>query len=252
MKISIVTISFNQADFLKRCIDSVLSQENVDLEYIVVDPGSTDESRSIIESYGKRLITILKPDDGPSDGLNKGFEIATGDIFGFINADDYLLPGSLSIVCDYFKESSLDHFVSGYGFEELCTGERKRIKPTRMSKINLLYGACIIFQQGTFFPSNMFRQVGGFNTHNNTCWDAELYLDFICQGFLHKVINNPLAVFSIHPSSISGSGRLNTQYKVDLNRIFHRITGRERNKVDIGFSYLMRCKKQLKQIFGNP
>ncbi|PMX34065.1 hypothetical protein C1Y26_29800 [Pseudomonas sp. MPR-R2A7] len=71
MKISIVTISFNQADYLKKCIDSVLSQHFNDLEYIVVDPGSTDGSREIIESYGDRLIKVFEKDTGAADGLKE-------------------------------------------------------------------------------------------------------------------------------------------------------------------------------------
>jgi glycosyltransferase involved in cell wall biosynthesis len=98
MRISIVTISFNQGKFLRQCIDSILTQTDCDVEYIVVDPGSTDGSRALIESYGDRIIKVFEPDEGPADGLNQGFKCATGEIYGFVNADDYLLPGSLKHV----------------------------------------------------------------------------------------------------------------------------------------------------------
>ena len=98
MKISIVTISFNQAKYLQQCIDSILGQTHCDLEYIVVDPGSTDGSRALIESYGNKIIKVFAPDKGPADGLNQGFKHATGQIYGFINSDDYLLPGALTSV----------------------------------------------------------------------------------------------------------------------------------------------------------
>ena len=92
MKVSIVTISFNQARFLRRAITSVLSQDYPDIEYIVVDPGSTDGSREIINAYGPRLASVIfDPDDGPADGLNRGFQLATGDVLAYINADDALL-----------------------------------------------------------------------------------------------------------------------------------------------------------------
>ena len=94
MKISVVTISFNQAKYLRQCIDSVLNQNYQNIEYIIVDPGSTDGSRQIIESYGDRVIKIFEKDAGPADGLNMGFSRATGDIFYFINSDDYVLPGA--------------------------------------------------------------------------------------------------------------------------------------------------------------
>ena len=96
LKISIVTLSFNQRAYLQEAIDSVLSQGYLDLEYIVVDPGSTDGSRDLIKSYGDRIAhCIFEPDRGAADGLNKGFERATGDVFGFLNADDLLFPGAL-------------------------------------------------------------------------------------------------------------------------------------------------------------
>src|SRR4029077_1447448 len=96
-RVSIVTISFNQGKFLERAIRSVLEQDYEDIEYIVVDPGSTDRSREIIERYRSRISrVILDPDKGPADGLNKGFAVASGDIYGYINADDAYLPGAIT------------------------------------------------------------------------------------------------------------------------------------------------------------
>jgi glycosyltransferase involved in cell wall biosynthesis len=95
-KVSIVTISYNQCAFLERAIQSVLAQNYPEVEYIVVDPGSTDGSRDIIERYRSRISKlILEPDKGPVDGLNKGFSVATGEIYGYLNADDEFLPGAI-------------------------------------------------------------------------------------------------------------------------------------------------------------
>ena len=94
-RVSIVTISYNQAQFLERTILSVLDQDYPEIEYIVVDPGSTDGSREIIERYGSRISkVILRPDRGAADGLNSGFAEASGQILGFLNSDDTLLPGA--------------------------------------------------------------------------------------------------------------------------------------------------------------
>ena len=98
LKISVVTISYNQAEFLERCIESVLNQNYPNLEYIIVDPGSTDGSRDIIKRYEKVFSHILlDPDNGPADGLNKGFAKATGDILYFINSDDVVLPDAFKV-----------------------------------------------------------------------------------------------------------------------------------------------------------
>src|SRR5450432_4773126 len=96
-KVSIVTISYNQAQYLEEAIVSVLEQDYPSIEYIVVDPGSTDGSRQIIERYRSRIgKVILDPDKGPADGLNHGFDAATGSVFAYLNADDVLLPGAVS------------------------------------------------------------------------------------------------------------------------------------------------------------
>src|SRR5690606_32680838 len=99
MKFSIVTNAYNQGKFLRRALESVLRGGYSNLEYIVIDPGSTDETPEILREYESRhdhrLTIISERDNGPADGLNKGFERATGDWFCYLNADDFYLPGGL-------------------------------------------------------------------------------------------------------------------------------------------------------------
>src|ERR1700685_847119 len=99
MKFSVVTISFNQRQYLEEALRSVLTQDYPAIEYIVVDPVSTDGSRELIESFASQLARVIfEPDRGAADGLNNGFQHASGDIFGFLNSDDVLLPGVMSNV----------------------------------------------------------------------------------------------------------------------------------------------------------
>src|SRR3954454_9281745 len=96
MKFSIVTLAFKQRKYLREAMDSVLNQDYPSIEYIVVEPGSNDGSREIIEDYGDRIsCRIYEPDKGAADGLNNGFARATGDVFAFLNGDDLLLPGAI-------------------------------------------------------------------------------------------------------------------------------------------------------------
>src|ERR1700738_5632483 len=107
-KVSIVTISFNQAEFLERAIRSVVDQDYPEIEYSVVDPGATEGSRDIIERYRSRIARVIyEPDRGPADGLNKGFACATGDIFGFLNSDDVLLPGAVRRAVSFLESNSV-------------------------------------------------------------------------------------------------------------------------------------------------
>src|SRR5680860_664862 len=177
-KISIVTISFNQARFLRACIDSVLSQDYENVEYIIVDAGSTDGSRSIIESYGDRLVSLFEKDDGPADGLNKGFAIATGEVLGFVNADDMLLPGALACVARGFASKPNADIIAGCGYFIDANGRRqRRIIPSKFTPWLHAHRALAVFQQGTFFRRTSFERVNGFNSANRIAWDGELFLD---------------------------------------------------------------------------
>lgn len=245
MKISIVTISFNQQKYLPACIESILNQTDCDLEYIVVDPGSTDGSRAIIESYGDRIVQVFEKDDGPADGLNRGFARATGDVYGFINSDDYLLPGALKEVTEIFKSGGDNMFLTGGGFTEDESGTRTRIRPNQLTAQGMLHRSDVMFQQSTFFPAKLYQRVKGFNTTNHTCWDYELFLRFLLLGARHQVTTHDLAVFRLYQGSISGSGRLETKYLQDLDKLFIECMGRERGTKDLLLTYYLRLKRVL-------
>lgn len=108
MKISIVTISYNSASTIKDTIESVLSQEGIDLEYVIVDGGSKDETCDIVRTYGDRIHQFVsEPDKGIYDGMNKGVALATGDIIGVLNSDDFYANNLvLSNVIEEFKKGA--------------------------------------------------------------------------------------------------------------------------------------------------
>lgn len=229
MKLSVVTISFNQAKFLRQCMDSVLGQDYQNFEYIVVDPGSTDGSREIIESYDdNRVIKIFEKDNGPADGLNKGFSKATGDIFYFINSDDYVLPRTfLSVVAEFSSNPDLDVLL-GAGVEVNAGGiQVKSYYPSNVSPKSYVNGAVTLFQQGMFFRSRALRQALGFNSLNKTSWDGELLLTFMLKKLRFKRVMTRFAAFRIYPTSITGSQRLSVQYQLDSNRLYQLVYGAE-------------------------
>jgi glycosyltransferase involved in cell wall biosynthesis len=245
MKISIVTISYNQRQYLQACMDSILAQTDCELEYIVVDAGSTDGSRELIASYGDQVVKVFESDDGPADGLNKGFARATGDVYGFINSDDYLLPGALRAVTNFFITYPKNVFVTGQGFTQTAFAQLAPVRPNKLTTSNMLHLAAVMFQQSTFFPARAFRAVGGFNAQNRTCWDYELFLNFLRYGLQHRVIEEKLAAFRLYEGSISGSGRLETQYFKELDKIFLTCTGRERSIIDRMITLILRIKRHL-------
>jgi glycosyltransferase involved in cell wall biosynthesis len=227
-KVSIVTISYNQCAFLERAIQSVLAQDYAEIEHIVVDPGSTDGSRDIIERYHSHISkAVLEPDRGPVDGLNKGFSVATGEVFGYLNADDELLPGAISKAAEAFATHPEADVIYGHGYMVDAEGSvLRRIRSAPFSLWRCAFGASVVLQQSTFFRRSAFLDVGGFNLANRTCWDGELLVRFSQSGKRFKLVNDYWSLFRIHGGSISGSGRLNDQYARDQTRIFQDIMGR--------------------------
>lgn len=235
MKVSIVTISFNQAAFLETAIRSILDQDYPDVEYIVVDPGSTDGSRDIIRSHLHETSKILfEADRGPADGLNKGFSHATGEIFGFINSDDYLLPGALSTVVNGFSKNPDIDVLSGHSIIVDKDGRMKnRFRSRRYSPSRYVYGAGTLAQQSTFFRADAFRKVGGFNTANRIAWDGELWVDLALSGARFGRLNSYLSAFRVYEGGISGGGGHRTDaYRDYAERMWLKVKNRPKNSAD--------------------
>ena len=236
MQVSIVTISFNQVRFLERAIRSVLDQDYEDIEYIVVDPGSTDGSRDIIERYRDRIAKVIfEPDEGPADGLNKGFAQATGDIFGYINADDAYLPGTIRRIVEILGAMRTTDVICGHGYMVDAEGVvLRRFYSDRFSAWRYVHGGVIVMQQSTFFRRQAFFDVGGFNTENRIWWDGELLLDMYLAGSRFPVINEFWSIFTIHENSISGQRggdsetvrRLDELRRETRARFYRKVMGR--------------------------
>ncbi|MDG2535775.1 glycosyltransferase family 2 protein [Sphingomonas sp. HITSZ_GF] len=229
MKFSIVTISFNQAPYLERAIQSVLSQKSVDVEYIVVDPGSTDGSREIIERYRDRIAKVIfEKDTGPGDGLNKGLAAATGTLFGYINADDELLPDALAEAAAFLEAHPEIDVAYGKGYFVDEQGKRtKHLIPSKtVTPQAYADGLTFIVQQSAFMRTEALRAAGGFNVDNRTCWDAEAFLDMALRGSRFARVWRDWGLFRLYPNSITGSGTNRERYLADCARMFAKVHGR--------------------------
>ncbi len=108
LKLSILVNNYNYAPFLRACIDSVLKQDYPEYEVIVVDDGSTDNSREIIASYGSQIVPVLKENGGQASSFNAGFAVATGEIIFLLDSDDAFLPGKLRKIARLYDREPLD------------------------------------------------------------------------------------------------------------------------------------------------
>ena len=135
--------------------------------------------------------------------------------------------------------------MTGLGYTEDAVGVRHPIKALPLNSQNMIHRSAVVFQQATFFPAQAYRDVGGFNVQNSTCWDYELFLMLLMKGFQHEVIREDLATFRLHEESISGSGRLTAQYLNELDRIFFDVCGRKRNLCDRLLTFYLRLKREI-------
>ena len=247
MLVSIVTISFNQAEFLERALLSVLSQDHPYIEYIVVDPGSIDGSRSIIERYQSRLArTIFEPDCGPAHGLNKGFAAATGEIFAFLNSDDVLHPAAVSAAVRYLQQHPEKDVVSGHACV-LDPRDRilRRTYSDRITPTKALYQGAILIQPSTFFRRRAFECVQGFNVRNRVAWDGELFFDMALAGCRFGSCDHIWSGYRLHRQSITASSHLNSLRTTQYAAQFRRVTGRELRLTDHGLRAALRLWKHL-------
>jgi glycosyltransferase involved in cell wall biosynthesis len=212
MKISVITPSFNQAKYLEQTIKSVVTQSHKDIEYLIFDAGSTDDSVDIIKKYAKKYPKIIKwqskKDKGQVDALNKGLAMAAGDIIAYINSDDYYLPEAFNKIVTAFKENSNTQWLVGncqVTAKNLSwTFKLKHLVPIHKSK-SWLYLSNWINQPTVFLKKDLVNKVGKFNPEYNYAFDYDYWLR--CSKIaLPSRLKQSLAVFRVHGSSKGSSG----------------------------------------------
>jgi glycosyltransferase involved in cell wall biosynthesis len=232
--VSVITISYNQENFIENTIKSVLNQGYPNIEYIVIDAGSSDRSREIIMKYKKKISKIIfEQDDGPADGLNKGFKIAKGDILCWLNSDDILLDRSIEKVVKTFQNNKDIDVV--YGNAWITDQYGNRVRKFHSDNFNVamaLYGASIISQQSTFIKKQSYLKVAGFNKSNKISWDSELFLDLGLNGSKFYKTDEFLSCLRMHDEGITGSGLNNEKLHDETKKILSRVKKRKFNKLD--------------------
>lgn len=179
-KISVVTPSYNQAQFLEATMESIHGPGYPNLEHIVMDGGSTDGSVEIIERYADRLAHWQSgPDGGQTEAIAAGFEHATGDILCWLNSDDLYEATTLLEVADLFTTDASVRFA--YGNATWIDADGEFIKPKRehaFSAFVWFWDHNFIPQPSTFWRRDLYSEVGGLDPSFNLAMDADLWIRF--------------------------------------------------------------------------
>lgn len=206
-RISIIMPSFQQGTFLEEAVRSVLDQKSVDMELLVLDPGSTDGSRELLVSlkreYGDRLALHFEPDQGQSDAVNLGFAQAKGVVFGWLNSDDRMRPGAMAKVADWLDSPEPRWLYGRAGMIDEtgapCSSLIVRYKNWRGKKFSRLklLTENFIPQMAVFWNRAMWERAGGLDNDRHLDMDYDLWLGF-AEVAEPLVLDDVLADFRVH------------------------------------------------------
>lgn len=227
-KISIVTPSLNQGEFIEETVLSVLSQNYPSLEYLVMDGGSSDDTLKVLEKYSDRIKWVSEADKGQTNAINKGLRLTDGAIVGYLNADDTLLPGSLWKVAEAFTRHP--DAMWAVGKCRIVDWQNNEIRKPITSYKNLLlkWGGFpllvvtnYISQPSTFWRRDALETVGFLDESLHYVMDYDYWLRLYSR-YSPVFIPEYLATFKIHPSSKTTSTGHRNVYIEEERRVIRR------------------------------
>lgn len=198
-RITVVTPSYNQGRFIEETIRSVLLQGYPDLEYIIMDGGSTDETLDVIRRYSRWITSWeSRPDAGQSDAINKGFARATGEIFAYINSDDLYEPGAFFYAAELLAHKPAAGFMAGacrvFGIESRIFYPSW---PDDPAELLAPFGSPFA-QPSFFFTKEAYKKVGGFDPSLHYVFDREFYIRLALAGYTPLLTDRILARYRYH------------------------------------------------------
>lgn len=174
--VTVVTPSYNQGAFIRHTIESVLTQDYPSIEYIVMDGGSTDETRSILEDYTGRVDWVSKPDRGQASAVNEGWQRGRGEILGWVNSDDAYLGGAVRAAVTYLRSHAEVSAVYGEAYHTNEAGEILARYPTVPFDFDRLKETCFICQPTVFVRRSAVERVGYLDEALQFCMDYDLWI----------------------------------------------------------------------------
>lgn len=191
MKISITTPTYNSEDTLEETINSIISQNYEELEYLIVDGMSTDKTVAIVEKYKNQITKFVsEKDSGISDAFNKGVLLSTGDLLGNINSDDILLPGALNYISEQIKSDT--DVIYGKGYRLFNNGKLVEYNPKPLED---LYNCMALVHPAVFVRKGAYEKYGVFDLKYKSCMDRDLMLRMYHNGAKFQYVDKALIIY---------------------------------------------------------
>jgi glycosyltransferase involved in cell wall biosynthesis len=205
-KISIVTPSYNQGKYIEQTIRSIINQGYPNLEYIIIDGGSTDNTIEIIKKYESHIsYWVSERDNGQSDAINKGLRKCTGDIFNWINSDDYLQEDALFKIAEYFIKNPSTDMLCGWCsfFGEDTLPQKLQHRTEIFETVEETLAEQRINQPASFYKLSIIKSLGGVNEQLHYVMDLDLWFRYLCSRGQDKIllVDDLFAYFRLHNQS---------------------------------------------------
>jgi glycosyltransferase involved in cell wall biosynthesis len=218
---SVITPSFNQGQFVRATIESVLKQEIVDLQYLVIDGGSEDGTIQIVRDYSDRLTFVSEPDQGTADAINKGLERCDGDLIGWLNSDDIYYPGTLSRVRELFSLHPEADVIYGRADHIDAGGNLLGEYPTGAWAFEDLVNHCIISQPAAFFRRAVVQKFGFLDRRCRYCLDYEFWIRLARKGAKFMFAPELFAATRLHARAKTVASRLQCHREINDIMVQH-------------------------------
>jgi len=240
MKVSIITSHYNQNRYVAECISSVSSCEH-DVEHVIIDAMSNDGSQEVINRMRhEKMVTVFEKDSGQAEGLNKGFNLASGEILGFMNGDDYYLPGGIDKLVGLMVKNDFD-FVYGGQINLDCSGGFASVSVPDGSEADQIGNFSTIFEPACLWRREVWQEVGPFNPekHYTFGWD---FISKVVRSGKFKVghLGDVVTVNRLHPERKTSNHNETRENEIrehiahfgdDAHRDLLKIVADNRNKI---------------------
>lgn len=241
-KISIITVNYNKGNFIEDTIKSIINQKYKNLEYIIIDGASTDNSIEIIKKYDQNIsYWVSEPDKGMTYALVKGFNLATGDVFAWLNSDDLFCDDTLDYIAKSYVKHNWDFCYGDMEFIDEHNKYKRRIYSLPTTAKYYANGAISMPQPSCFWSKNVYKNVGGLDVDFKLRMDADLFTRIISKSNIKIVrTNKVLSKFRIHDGQ-SHSWSTEDEYNREIDLV--------KNKYPINFLSKLIIKLKIYKTF---